>query len=103
MSKVTFKSLEDMQQYSNSGTKLCDDICGRISGMLLHLRESRSLSKQTVSDATGIKVATIKLVESGCKRLKWGPIARLMRYYGVWIELKFIAKPREIKLDELLK
>ena len=103
MSKVTFKSLEDMQQFSYSGSKLCEDINGKICAMMLYLRESRCLTTLDVSNATGLQVATIKLIESGRKKLKWSQIARLMRYYGVWAEIKFISQPQEIRLDELLK
>ena len=103
MSKVTFKSLEDMQKFSDDGAMLCDDICGKISTMLKRLREKRGLSEQAVSEATGIKAGNIELNERGRKKIKWGQVARLMKFYGIWVELKFISRPQEIKLDELLK
>ena len=103
MTKVTFKSLEAMQQFSDDGTVLCKDICGKISTMLKRLRETRGLSEQDVSAATGIKAGNIELNERGRKKLKWGQIARLMRYYGIWVELKFISQPQEIKLEDLQK
>lgn len=103
MTKVTFKSVDDMRQFNDDGSKLCNEINGKISTMLKRLREKRGLSEQAVSEATGIKTENIKLIENKHKKLKWGQIARLMRYYGIWSELKFISQPQEIKLDDLLK
>ncbi len=103
MTKVTFKSLEDMHQFSDDGSKLRSDICGKISTMLKRLRETRGLSKETVSAATGIKAGNIELIESEHKKIKWSQIARLMKFYGIWVELKFISRPQEIKLEELVK
>ncbi len=101
MSKVKFESIQDMQQYTDDGKLLRDELMGKIAMMLKHVRESRSLSMLTVSEATGIKISMIELIEKGHKKVHWCLLARLMRYYGFWVELHFLSQPKEIKFDDL--
>ncbi len=101
MSKVKFKSVQDIRQFSDDGQLLHVDLMGKIAMMLKHVRESRSLSMLTVSEATGIKISMIELIEKGHKKVRWCILARLMRYYGFWVELHFLSQPKEIKFDEV--
>jgi len=101
MCKVKFESIKDLKQYSDDGGLLREELVGKIRMMLKHLRESRSLSMLTVSEATGIKVSMIELIEKGRKRVPWCLLARLMRYYGFWVELRFLSQPQEIRFDNL--
>lgn len=101
MSKVKFESIQDMQKYSDEGMLLHDEIVGKIAMMLKHVRETRSLSMLTVSEATGLNINTIEQIEKGRKRARWSLLARLMRYYGFWVELHFLSQPKELKLDDL--
>lgn len=101
MSKIEFKSLQDLQKHSSDGTLLQDEFVGKIRMMFKHLRESRGLSVPAVSQATGIKEGTIEMIERGHKFMRWGLLARLMRYYGIWVRVSFISEPQEIKLEDL--
>ncbi len=101
MSKIEFKSAQDMLNHASDGTLLQEEFVGKIRRMFKHLRETRGLSVPAVSRATGIKEETIEMIEKGRKVMRWGLLARLMRYYGIWVKLSFISQPKEIKFDEL--